>query len=373
MNVALIVGAIVVVIAVVGVILWESTTSNTSGSRDCQIECSTVSSCSARCGGTQIVHCSVTDSPQGGGAPCPPLVRTVSCGAPECSAVNCVPGEPTEENWSACPSCSPRGSPAGESPKQYQIVPPKQQALFGGKPCSFDQIFRVRDCGGETGAALPECPPNANCVVSTTSSYTSPCSEPCGPGVQFVVKQVQSPASGDGAPCYWSDMVKQQSCNLGPCTSPQACDPSKINWPEEWSECSVACGSGWQFQVREKSGTDDTCPIVRSRTCNLGACSGPAGCIPPTPGELVRRCIDVCIGAAPSTDGSWQIGDETFCGVSDAAREQTCGPVAGACPSPVDCKVGDWSEWGACSLPQCDHNEPGGGVRARSRQIIQHA
>lgn len=169
-------------------------------------------------------------------------------------------------------------------------------------------------------------------------------------------------------------MISESDCTLGPCKNANTCDPSKIKWPSEWSECSLACDNGWQFQTRAPTGPDDACPLVRSRTCNMGTCAGPAACKAPTPDEVTRHCIDVCLGAgSESADGTWQEGGVIFCGVQESARSSICGVPSGVCPTPQDCSLSAWSDWGRCSLPECDHDLPQGGLAARSRTIEQHS
>ena len=135
-----------------------------------------------------------------------------------------------------------------------------------------------------------------------------------------------------------------------------------------WSECSASCGTGTQTRTRE---------IV------VAAEHGGAAC--PSTLEEQRQCnthpcpVDCQVGA-------WSAWSEcsASCGTGTQTRTREIVVAAehggAACPStleeqrqcnthpcPVDCQVSAWSAWSECSA-SC-----GGGVRTRTRDIIQPA
>ena len=278
---------------------------------------------------------------------------------------NCIPGTPNPNGWSACPTCIPRDQTSNQS-FQYQFVKPIREAAGSGIPCSWDQVLSVRTCSG----IVPECPPNIDCQVSTTSSFTTPCSEPCGTGTMYVLHNIVQPAVGLGKPCPWNSMIWQESCNTQSCQATANCN--NVFWPSVWSPCNVACGPGFQYQTRLSTGPNDECPLIRTQSCNLGDCSGNPNCIPPSIDQVVEICMANCLGLS----GTAVALESKYCSLSSSIVASLCGFMNGSnlCSTPIDCQVSNWSSWGACSELNCSTTNSSGaltrGEQFRTRTIL---
>jgi len=328
--------------------------------------------CSRNCGGGwQFRSRGIAKPPSNGGRACDSdqMLDSQSCNTDVPCGLDCIAGNPNTVPWGPCPSCMRDGEPAVQS----KVVPPFREATEGGRDCALSEVFYVRSC-----SSLMPCPADADCVIDPTPSYVTPCSEPCGGGVQLAYHTVSTPPSGNGIPCDWSQIMTTQECNSQSC----ACGDS--NWPDVWGECSVACGPGIQFQTRVPANDDDRCPLVRSQTCTVtSTCTVPAGkttCDAPSADFVQVLCYMKC-AQMPLPSYPLSVTDATgatsvFCSVSEDMMNSVCG--AGAwdgsdCAAPQNCEVSTWSSWSACSLPQCDSNFVGGGISTRVRTITQLA
>jgi len=160
-----------------------------------------------------------------------------------------------------------------------------------------------------------DCTASVDCEFRDWSDW-SECSTSCE-GVKRRSRQVQKYGRGNGQWCLGAG--KQTSpCNPGPneelpegCTVqvPQDC---KISEWSAWSDCSAECGGGQKFRDREILFE----PMSGGKPCN-----------------------------------------ETLEVISECNRRSCSG-------QPVDCKLGDWQAWGACT--KC------GGMKRRFRHIEQH-
>jgi hypothetical protein len=142
-----------------------------------------------------------------------------------------------------------------------------------------------------------------NCRVGEWSQW-SVCDKKCGGGKQSRVRSIIEPAANGGSAC--PPLFEEKPCNTGPC--PPKVDCQLGSW-SEYSACSAPCGGGTQTRtrkiIRQPQGEGAECQhLSEARSCNTQAC-----------------------------------------------------------PGKVDCKVGDWSPWGAC--PAC-----GSATISRTRSII---
>jgi hypothetical protein len=206
----------------------------------------------------------------------------------------------------------------------------------------------VQSCTG-----LPQCPPDVDCTISSATVW-SECSAPCGGGIQVGVNPVLVPQSGSGRSCPCEEVVLTRTCNTQTCTE---VDCDKIVWPSSWSQCSVPCGVGFQWQSRTP-GPGDQCPTFRTQSCTMSTC--PTNCAGVASWDKVLQlCYEECLGMQPN----WTVSG---CDLS-ALKTQVCG--GSGCPAPVGCQYGDWSPWSSCSVP-CSQANPYGGIQTRSRPVL---
>lgn len=123
-----------------------------------------------------------------------------------------------------------------------------------------------------------------DCVVSDWSAWGE-CDVLCGAGAQARTRTVQTMPAHGGAAC--PALQETQACDAGPCEQ----DCAVGEWGA-WSTCSAACGGGTRTRTRaitlEQRGSGAACPALEeSESCNTQDC-------------------------------------------------------------PVDCVVGEWTDWGAC-------------------------
>lgn len=134
----------------------------------------------------------------------------------------------------------------------------------------------------------------------------SKCTKGCGGGTQERKRGVKVHAAHGGAGCT-GGAVARQACNKHAC-------PINCVWHNfgAWQKCSKSCGGGIQARTRG----------VRIQAAHGGAnCAGPA------------------------------------------KEEKKCGTQ----PCPVDCKYGEWGDWGDCSVT-C-----GNGTRKHTREVETEA
>merc|ERR1719498_1011430 len=130
----------------------------------------------------------------------------------------------------------------------------------------------------------------------------------------------------------------------------------------EWSSCTESCGTGAQRRTRQTTAPSNggaACPQdIHYRSCNHHAC--PLDCVV---GEWSQygECTHTCGGGSqtrtrPLTQP--QFGGKA-CPASSSDRD--CNMFS----CPVDCVIGAWSSWPACSV-SC-----GAGSQTRTRSITQ--
>jgi hypothetical protein len=240
------------------------------------------SSCSTSCGGgTQTQTRRIISPPTGNGIPCPTdLSRTQACNTQACP-IDCVVSD-----WGAWSDCSGGTCGTGSQSRTRTVT---RAAANGGATCP--SLSESRPC------ALQPCP--VDCIIGEWST----CSAYCGGGIQT---RTITPAVYGGIACP-TDLSNTRVCNTEVC--PSGCVMS--DW-SVWSDCSVSCGGGTQYQTRT---------ILH----------------PP-------------------------IGNGTAC-PTDLSRNQVCNTQA----CPIDCVVSDWNSSGSCSAI-C-----GGGIQTQTRTVITPA
>ena len=136
----------------------------------------------------------------------------------------------------------------------------------------------------------------------------------------------------------------------------------KVNDWSKWSDCNVKCGGGNQNRTRkiikEPNYGGETCPpLSDTQECNTQPC--PINC---EVGDWSQwsDCSVKCGGGTQNRSRNITVdvkyGGETCPPLSDT---QECNTQ----PCPINCEVGEWSDWSKCS-EECD-----GGNQSRSRNI----
>mmetsp|Transcript_20560 Transcript_20560/g.44936 ORF Transcript_20560/g.44936 Transcript_20560/m.44936 type:complete len:1516 (-) Transcript_20560:96-4643(-) len=278
--------------------------------QDCAwAEWSPWSDCSCSCSGGQKTRSrSIAKAPRGGGKACEAKDKEeiVPCNTAPCKEPGSEDGEWGEWTaWSPCTaSCG-----GGLSHRKRKIA---KMATGSGKPVQGND-YETKSCN-----ELVECQKSVDCEFSTWYEWSG-CSQTCN-GVKRRTRDIATQGRSKGKFCEGA-LEETFPCNLaeGEFASKACAEAEKVvdcglsDW-SSWEECPVTCGGGMTQRTRVEA--------VKSR--NMGkACAG----------SLVQ------------------------------IRE--CG--RGACTKavPIDCKFGDWQDWGACD--KC------GGQRKRFRSMINEA
>jgi hypothetical protein len=365
---------------------------------DCQLgEFSDWSVCTSTTGcgeGQEVRTRGVVVEPSAGGAECGELMETRPCDAGPCG-VDCVTSD-----WSEYGECNVLCGGGEQTRTRTILVEPEGDGAACGvlqdsracntQPCDVDcevgewSEFGVCDvaCGGGNsnrtreilvapqggGAACPETEESVRCneapcpVDCELGPFTdwSDCSEVCGDGVQSRSRAVLVEPEFGGAAC--GELEETRPCNDRPCTD----DCIVSDWTP-FTLCSASCGGGTSYRERE---------IIRPPQNGGAAC--PTLLRQEVPCNTQPCPIDCEVGDfSQATSCSVLCGD----GVEIWSREVLVAPQFGgdACPPleesrpcsgppcPIDCEVGDWSDFGPCS-EVCD-----GGTRTRTRVVTRPA
>ncbi|GIY13520.1 hypothetical protein CDAR_68362 [Caerostris darwini] len=190
-------------------------------------------------------------------------------------------------------------------------------------------------------------------------SYWQPCSVTCGEGIQFRLRECNNPEPLHGGSFCYGETKEEQECNIAEC-------PINGEWGDwnEWSLCSSSCGGGTRERKRK---CDSPAPAFGGHFC-IGQHSQ----------------IDYCNNAECPVNGDWGSWSpwgscSSSCNKGQKKRFRACdnpAPAGGgrecsgpaqetefcnAYVCPVDGKWSEWSTWSACSVT-C-----GIGIRSRMR------
>jgi hypothetical protein len=201
-------------------------------------------------------------------------------------------------------------------------------------------------------------PAPEDCVIGEWSCF-SECSEPCGGGTFYRHRNLTLPLY-DGKKCPTDPgEYDVQPCNTMPCEDECIAGP----W-SNYTECSATCDGGTKSRFREVSGQSSSerpCPHTEEEEpCNIFAC--PQDCVMSDWDEWTE-----CSASCESGDQTRarapmmlpQHGGKECTNLVTEARE--C--ILPTCPPPIDCDIGEWTEWGECNEP-CN-----GGKRVRLRNV----
>jgi len=332
--------------------------------------------------------------PVGDGKSCPPLIDTEPCVKEDCS-VDCVVSD--WEDWSTCD----KDCGGGYKTRNRKII---TQPLGAGYQCP--ELQQSMPCNTQV------C--DKDCKVTDFSEW-SQCSQSCGTGSQYRVRNILENPMGNGAVC--PSLIEYQDCNEGTCAS--NCIVS--DW-SDWSSCrndagnAISCGGGYQVRTRNiiSTGTSECPNLSETRQCGIEECpvdctvtnwSNWSECDQPCGGGFQIRTRDIsqfpnafgkacpvlvdtqqCNTDICSSENS-QVSDwsewSACTGCGDQLQTRTRHIVKAGIDSanvllsesrpcqnagcPVDCILSEWSNWSACDK-LC-----GTGQQTRDRFIIQHA
>lgn len=261
--------------------------------------------CSTSCGGghqNRMRH--ISQMPTKGGKFCTVQDKDEMrpCNTQKCTSLRCIDGLWGDwEEWSAC---SKTCSGGGTKVRTRHVL---QTANECGKPVAGN-ARETKFCNTD----MP-CTPPVDCLFSDWGLWSA-CSQTCN-GVMKRSRRIDRYGSGDGAFCDGA-LKETTPCNPTPWEgTPTACatDPPMdctLSVWSDWSACSASCGSGAR---------------TRSRGVVVPSANGGRPC-----------------------EGALNV-------------TQQCAMALCPGPPPVDCRYGEWEDWGACT--RCE------GERRRFRHV----
>jgi hypothetical protein len=179
-----------------------------------------------------------------------------------------------------------------------------------------------------------------DCVIGGWSEYT-PCLKSCGGAYQTRTRYVTEAQENGGTPC--PETTEQRACGQLQC--PFGCSVSA--W-DSWGQCSKTCGKGVQTRERKvlkKEGKTFVCPpLVSSQACALEPCA--VDCVT-SMWSAFDTCSTSCgVGTWSRTRSVMRYPEYGGAACTDKL-EETVSCDNGPCP--VDCEVTKWGEWSPCS------------------------
>eukprot|EP00933_Yihiella_yeosuensis_P057696 TRINITY_DN5769_c1_g2_i1.p1 TRINITY_DN5769_c1_g2~~TRINITY_DN5769_c1_g2_i1.p1 ORF type:complete len:1326 (+),score=179.83 TRINITY_DN5769_c1_g2_i1:153-4130(+) len=311
--------------------------------RDCKwSNWDTWSSCTKTCGrGTRSRSRSIVVEAAHGGKVCTGGSKEDEpCNTHKC-AIDC-----RVEGWAGWSQCS-KSCDGGTQFRTRGIIVKSQH---GGKGCPTE-LKQEQKCGAKA------CP--VDCVWSAWGIWNK-CSHTCGGGKSTRFRTVKTPAAHGGKQCVGS---KSQTMQCGQHSCPVDCELA--DW-DDWSSCSISCGSGYATRKREVKVSaqyggkecSNTSKLVETKDCSKALC--PVDCRW-NGWQDWRQCSVTCgngtsvrmrhVQTPPQHGGRACIGGNSE---SRLCNTKTC---------PVHCKLSDWSSWSKCSV-SC-----GNGTKTRKRHV----
>jgi len=278
--------------------------------------------------------------PLNGGQPCIGSVKQDdSCKEQHCP-LDCKWGQWSE--WDDCDqSC---GSGLRKQTRQ------KTSAQFGGVECEGNDT-RTESCNEQV------CP--VDCDWAEWTPWAN-CTKSCDAGVTTRSRPRSTMEQFGGAPCLGRSF-ESAACNTEGC----ARDCLWSGWGQ-WTTCSRSCNGGTARRFRDvlvtpkNGGKACTGEDTEDGDCNTRGC--PVSCVW-NEWSVWSNCDKTCNGGARSRSRDKKVADK-FGGTpcpGDSEEKEHCGQQA----CPIDCKFGQWSDWGECSVT-C-----GKGLRFRTRTRME--
>ena len=308
---------------------------------DCQVRpWSAWTECDRSCaGGTQSRSRGIQRQAAYGGKLCPALLITQGCNGHTCP-VDCVVSK-----WSPWNACSKSCLGGSQARTRTIATPPAMGGNQRGAPCPV--LSQTQSC------AEGPCP--IDCLVSEFTTWSA-CSVTCGGGKQDRTRVVRTAHMHGGSVCpslYEQRLCKQQACPV---------DCVVQAW-SAWKPCSLTCGTGMRTRARviytkPQFGGKGCPPLDSSELCNTHFC--PVNCVL-SAWSAWESCSRTCGGGSRERRRSVSIAAIFGGRPCDSLSEKDACAID-ACP--VDCTVGAFGDWGACTVT-C-----GGGTQMRGRRVV---
>lgn len=214
---------------------------------DCEKEWSEWTPCDQECGGTRYRMEKIIIPATDGGA----------CSKVKLEERQCDDKCPSdcEFTWALSPCSKECGG--GTQTRYAKVI---REPTNGGKACPT----RIDTLACNT----QPCP--IDCKIDTLDQWSS-CSKPCGGGFQVQKQVVVQEALYGGKDCPDAPPLVRE-CNTQAC--PIDCEEKLY---DDWSDCSVPCGGGWQTQeyeiFRQPQYGGKPCVLKpQKRQCNTHSC-----------------------------------------------------------------------------------------------------
>ncbi|CAD7965880.1 unnamed protein product [Amoebophrya sp. A25] len=269
--------------------------------------------------------------------------------------------------WSACShTCT-----GGQQSRSREVV---QYPKLGGLGCGDGHslpLDEVRACNEAIACpSTGESDGARDCQYSEWSEWET-CSTSCGPGTQERRRDVTLGPLGNGKACEAKVLTQVQGCNVKSCGDAADCVVGP--W-SSWGECSATCNG-----VRNRTRAIETYPgyggkacdavLHEAQACNVEACgalqawaaekssdsdfSQPQDCELSDWGDW-SACEPAC-GPASSRRRTRKIASPSMNGGKECAEHLVLSEIAPCedwkpCDSAGSCKLGEWEDWGDCSV-----------------------
>eukprot|EP00927_Polykrikos_kofoidii_P025126 TRINITY_DN22641_c0_g1_i1.p1 TRINITY_DN22641_c0_g1~~TRINITY_DN22641_c0_g1_i1.p1 ORF type:complete len:1546 (-),score=165.39 TRINITY_DN22641_c0_g1_i1:161-4675(-) len=330
---------------------------------DCVVaEWSAWSKCDKTCGGGQQTRQRlIREHPKRGGQVCPSnLAETSGCSIQTC-------GDPCELSpWTTWTDCSVTCG-IGYMERSRDVT---RLSSPGGRGCRT-MLSEVSPC------QLGGCQ-KTDCLWGQWTSWSS-CTLHCGGGERSRFRDIQNAPSVGGKACEPLDKITVEPCNTQPCVKDTVCVNGTWGTWSDWSPCSRTCEGGVSARLREalvianSCGVPVTGDVRQTKFCAVDEpCQTPVDC-QFSDWDSWSDCTSTCMGVKMRLRRVSRMGAGSgkYC-IGALSEYSPCNPDAGVStlpvgcgnPAPVDCALGQWDSWSACSAT-C-----GGAHRLRSRNIL---